>query len=497
MKGAHRLDPGLLQRTGQSTADQAETKMPSDPILTAFDRRRARAPHSPMLLSRRHAVTVDQVGTLDRVIAERIAASGAGALVGLAAVNGPSFLAGFLAIRRAGRAALLIDSRTPKAEKLRIASGLGATTMLECDRTWPRSADDMVLSPVAPEVSSGRHAEAALSNDIAAIKLTSGSTGAPRGIVTPSAALVADDAALTSTMGLADDERILTAIPLSHSYGFSSIVMPALMRDAVLVLPDEAKPLAPMIVAREREVTFFPTVPAYLQAIVRMSNPPPIPDCLRLVVSAGAPLSPATAARFVERFGQPAHVFYGASECGGICYDRTGESGLRGGLGTPVDGVSIALEPARGTVSVTSESVARGYLPDADPSLMAGRFRTRDVGHFEDGELFLTGRLDDIINMRGKKVNPREIEAVLNRLDGVRESVTLGVNQSARGAEMIRCFVACESGALTTEAVQAWCRRHLAEHKVPRSIILLDAIPKTDRGKLDRNALSRLDPGHG
>ena len=87
--------------------------------------------------------------------------------------------------------------------------------------------------------------------------------------------------------------------------------------------------------------TVFPTVPAYLQALLRMSQPPPWPASLRLCLTAGAPLPPATAAQFREFSGRPVHVFYGASECGGICYDRSGDAGERGTVGTPVEGVSI------------------------------------------------------------------------------------------------------------------------------------------------------------
>lgn len=461
-----------------------------------------------MLLSVHHEASVEDVDHLAQAAAGMLAAGGVGvgALVGLAAVNGPGFLAGFLAIRRAGGAALLFDGHTPEAEKIRIASSLGATAMLNSPRAWPQDENDFMISPVEADSATRRHTEKLLTPDVAVVKLTSGSTGAPRGIITPSAALVADDAALTSTMGLADNERILAAIPMSHSYGLSSVVMPALMRDAVLVLSEEANPFAPLVVARDKKVTFLPTAPAYLQAIVKMSNPPPLPDCLRLVISAGAPLKSCTATRFQEVFGQPVHVFYGASECGGISFDRTGNGGQRGSLGTPVDGVRIELEPIQGqetdepgtdgrcTVSVASGAVARCYLPDTDPGLSEGRFRTRDLGVFRVGELFLGGRLDQMINVRGKKVNPREVEAVLSRLDGVEEAVTLGILPPGADEKIVRCFVACQSGRLTHETVQTWCRRHLAEHKVPRSIVLLDEIPKTPRGKLDRAALLKLGP---
>ena len=76
-----------------------------------------------------------------------------------------------------------------------------------------------------------------------------------------------------------------------------------------------------------------------------MSQPPALADVVRLVISAGAILPGALAARFREAYGQPMHVFYGSSECGGICYDREGGAAERGTVGTPVDGVRISLQP--------------------------------------------------------------------------------------------------------------------------------------------------------
>lgn len=474
----------------------------TDPILAAFDRRRQRCPEAPLLISGRHEVSVEEIDALARTVGARLEEGEvrAGAMVGLVAPNGAGFLAGLLAIRRARSAALLFDERTPEAERSRVARALGVAAILQCHRVRPQTADDLSLLRSAHGT---KEAATSLPPEIAVVKLTSGSTGRPRGILTPSIALVADDEALAATMGLVANERILAAIPMSHSYGLSSVVMPALMRESVLVLPRADNPFDPLIVARSRRATFFPTVPSYLQALIRMSSPPRAPSSLRLIVSAGAPLKPVTAVRFREIYDRPVHVFYGASECGGISFDRTGTAGERGSLGLPVQGVRITLEPLgegepgdRGTVTVTSPAVAQAYLPDTDPCLAGGRFRTCDVASLRDGELFLEGRLDDLVIVRGKNVNPREVETVLSQLEGVEEVVTLGVPVPGQEDRILRSFIACRPGHLTCETVQTWCRRHLAEYKVPRSVVLLEEIPRTDRGKLDRIALLGLEPGN-
>ena len=483
---------------------------PQDPILHAFERIVRRDPLAPLVVSPAQRATVEDVDALSRaagaVLADcngrAFAPFAPGTAVGLAAANGPGFLASVLALRRAGLAVLLLDARTPDAEALRILGSLGAPALLRCPAGWPAGPADWTLTETAlttpgdgvPEIEGAGF-----------VKLTSGSTGAPRGIATPSAALMADDAALTAAMGLGPADRLLATIPLSHSYGLSSLAVPALVRGSLLVIPEEGSVYDPFVTATRLGATFYPTVPAYLDALVRTSDPPPRPDCLRLVITAGAPLAAATSARFRERFGVPVHVFYGSSECGGICYDREGGAAERGTVGSPVEGVRVTLEPVDpkhgeggeiemeiGIVTVESPAVSLGYLPEPDERLGGGRFRTGDLAAWQNGELVLRGRLDDVVNVKGKKVDPREVEGVLAQLTGVDEAAVLGVAAAGRNGEVLRAVVACRPGRLTAEDVVGWCRSRLSAHKVPRSVILVDALPRNARGKLDRSALLAL-----
>lgn len=462
--------------------------MTPDPILRAFDLLTRRDPAASLVVSPERRATVGGVDALARAAGRLLAEAGLppGAVVGLAAANGPGFLASLLAVRRAGLAALLLDAQTPDAEALRIVHALGAASLLRCRAGWPRGPEDWEWTGAE----GGLHLP-----DAAVVKLTSGSTGLPRGIATPTSALLADDAALTASMGLRPDDRLLTTIPLSHSYGLSSLTVPALARGTLLVLPEEKSVYDPFVAAERTGATFFPTVPAHLDALVRMAEPPPLPASLRLVITAGAPLSPATSERFREVFGIPVHVFYGASECGGICYDREGGAAERGTVGAPVEGVRVDLE-GEGIITVESAAVASGYVPEGGSCLGGGRFQASDLGAWKDGELALGGRVDDLVNIKGKKVNPREIESVIGRLAEVDEVAVLGVSIPGRPGEILRAVIACPPGSLTAEDVVAWCRTHLSAHKVPRSVLLVPALPRTPRGKLDRLALQG-SPGRG
>ena len=447
-----------------------------------------------MVVASARRATFGDIDSMSRAIAERISAARieSGCLMGFAAPNGPAFLAGFLALRRASQTALLLDPISPPADRRRALSVLGAKMVLECEKAWPSSISDFRLVPV------GRGPALPLRPEIAAIKLTSGSTGAPRGVAMRSETLLADEAALAVTMGFRDDDRLLSAIPLSHSYGFTTLALSALVRGLTLVLPADNGPFGALTAAAELGATVFPTVPAYIRGVLKMSRPPAWPSIVRLVISAGAILPAATAAQFRHTYGQPVHVFYGSSECGGICYDREGNAAERGTVGTPVEGVRISLKSpdhegadARRIV-VESAGVGETYLPEPDPRLAEGCFETSDVGTWHGGELALLRRVDRVINMRGRKVDPSEVEEVLAALDGVVEAVVIGIAPPDRREEIVRAVVACPVGRFNYEDIAAWCRSRLAEYKVPRSVVFVDAIPRTSRGKIDRAALLDL-----
>ncbi len=466
-----------------------------DGIVGAFARLVARRASDEAVVSPGRRATFGEIDSLSRALSEQIAAEPIerGRLVGLAAPNGPAFLAGFLALRRAGQAVLLLDPRAPFEDWRRALTVLGTTAVLECKSAWPSSTADFRLSHQGAEPG-----ERILLGEIAAVTLTSGSTGVPRGVAMRTGALLADEAALASSMGLRDDDRLLATIPMSHSYGFTTLALSALVRGLTLVLPADEGPFAPLAAARQLLATVFPTVPAYVQGLLKMSRPPAWPGVVRLVISAGAILPSALAGRFRETYGQPIHVFYGSSECGGICYDREGRAAERGTVGTPVDGVRISLRPlteeggVEGLVVVESASVGATYLPEPDPRLCAGRFETSDVAAWAGDELALRRRVDRIINVRGRKVDPSEVERVLAALPGVEEAVVIGLDSHDRRDEVVRAVVACPSGRLGYEDVVSWCRPRLAVHKVPRSVVIVDAIPRTPRGKIDRMALLEL-----
>src|SRR5207248_3149399 len=131
-------------------------------------------------------------------------------------------------------------------------------------------------------------------------------------------------------------------IPISHSDGFSNLLTPLIARGVPMVLSRDRMPRAVLVDLATTNATIFPGMPLFYQAFCEMEDVPALPK-LRLCISAGAPLAVTVARQFRQKFKMPIHSFYGASECGGICYDRVGTDELDGFVGRPKEGVDVEL----------------------------------------------------------------------------------------------------------------------------------------------------------
>src|SRR6058998_2919330 len=226
-----------------------------------------------------------------------------------------------------------------------------------------------VPSGAAPDISRLRTADATPDwgeNPPSLLKLTSGTTAAPRAIRLRSHQLLADCNQICDTMGISGNDLNFGVIPVSHSYGFSNLLTPLIARGVPLVLSRDRTPRAVLADLARTGATVFPGTPAFYQAFSDIGDVPPLPK-LRLCISAGAPLSSAVAKKFFEKFNQPIHSFYGASECGGICYDHQGTTFEDGFVGQPMQGVEVELHDPTESASqirVRSAAVSDGYFPE-------------------------------------------------------------------------------------------------------------------------------------
>src|SRR5437016_4209018 len=324
------------------------------------------------------------------------------------------------------------------------------------------------------------------------LKLTSGTTAAPRAIRFGSEQLLADCNQICDTMGISDVDLNFGVIPISHSYGFSNLLIPLIARGVPMVLSRERLPRAVLADLARTNATVFPGMPVFYQAFCEMEDVPALPQ-LRLCISAGAPLATAAARQFRQKFGLLIHSFYGASESGGMCYDRAGQNEEEGFVGQAVKGVAIEMvdpDAPASRIRVRSTAVGDGYFPKSDEAkLGGGRFVPDDLLKKTATGFRIVGRTSDVINVAGKKVNPAEVEAHLLRFSGVRQAVVFGRASVLRNEEVAACVVA--SPGVSEAQLLEFCRRELSGWQVPKRVFIVDAIPVTERGKISRRELAR------
>jgi acyl-CoA synthetase (AMP-forming)/AMP-acid ligase II len=318
------------------------------------------------------------------------------------------------------------------------------------------------------------------------LKLTSGTTAAPRAVRFRAAQLHADAENICATMGITAADVNFGAIPFSHSYGFSNLVTPLLTHGVPLVATEERLPRALWQGVQRSGATVFPGLPVFFEKMAALDEARE-GSRLRLCISAGAPLLASVAGAFTRSFGLKIHSFYGSSECGGICYDRSDEPNYDDGwVGQPMEGVRLELTGQR--IAVHSAAVGDGYFPTPDPEVLGGgRFVPGDLVEERKGGYAIIGRSTDVINIAGRKLNPGEIEGRIAAFPGVRQVVVFGVPSALRGEEPVACV--CGAG-IDVAALQRHCREQLSAWQMPRDFWIVDEIPVSDRGKVSRAKLA-------
>lgn len=392
----------------------------------------------------------------------------AGQTVVLAEPNGPEWFRIFLGLLEADAVVAPLDPGEPLAAQLATATAIRAG--------WLWSGGEL-------RAVGGRRTRARDGRRV--VKLTSGSTGAPRALAFTDAQMLADGRQVCAGMDIRPDDVNFGIIPFGHSYGLGNLVVPLLAQGTAIVAGGAFLPqVVAETVARERP-TVFPAVPALLRALVAADIAPEKLASLRTVISAGAPLPPEIAEAFWVKFGRKVHSFYGSSETGGITYDRTGDAARTGrSVGAPLPGVELVFSPA-GRVVVSSPAVFTLGNRRRDARQL-GACRTPDItARVAAGEVALLGRAGRWVKIASRRLNLAEVERALKTVSGVRDAL---VTVHGGRADALAAAVATD---LPAEAVRTALTARLAGWKVPKKLLCLPAFPLTARGKTDTKALRR------
>jgi acyl-CoA synthetase (AMP-forming)/AMP-acid ligase II len=474
-------------------------------IVERFNQLRQDGPHRPLVHvpATKTTVTADDLWNLAGRQRSHLAALGAGDDHLILAVTGnrPAALSLWLACRQLGATLMPVDAGTPAAELGALAARFGGTIAIA-----PASPSESLgeVLPFPGDLSAirigGVEAKPDVYKGAAALKLTSGSTGLPKAAFTLESQLVEDAAHVTAAMDIRPQDTQIAVIPLSHAYGLGNLVLPLLLQGTAIVLREAFVPQQVLSDAATYNARVFPGVPFMFAHFATNVAADSWPRNLNSLISAGAPLERQTAMAFADTFGIKIHSFYGASETGGISFDDCPDLDGPPTVGRAMPGVTITLRPEEGApadggrVHVASDAVASGYAGvDAGEGdgFVNGGFMTGDFGRFDSHcRLILTGRVSSFINVAGKKVQPEEVEQVLRSMPGIDDVRVLGAADPARGQQVVACVVTRTDVAAA--AIRHFCVARLATHKVPRSVVRLESIPLTDRGKTDRAKLEAL-----
>ncbi|HEX6355315.1 amino acid adenylation domain-containing protein [Actinophytocola sp.] len=484
--------------------------VPAGDVAERVAERVRHAPDAVAVVHGTTELTYRELDALAERLANRLAAGGVGPedVVALVLPREPGLIVAMLAVLKAGAAFLPIDLGNPPERIAFLLDDSGACRVVTDAATRPvLPADAAVLlvedgpddQPPVPR----RKADPA---NPAYVIYTSGSTGTPKGVVEPLSALCNMIADNIPRYGMHENSRVLQLVSPGVDASVADI-WPALVAGGTLVLAPPAAELpfdrlAGML--REERITHIALPPALLANVPEIE----LPDLETILVG-----GEDTDQRLCRRWGPGRRLLnmYGPTEAGvGTSGSRPLTGDDRPDMGTPLRNVRVyvldddlrpAIPGTAGELFVTGAGLARGYL--RRPGLTADRFvpcpygppgarmyRTGDLVRWRpDGMLEYVGRVDDQIKIRGARIEPGEVEAVLTALDGIDAAVVVA-DQGPRGRKRLLAYVVAENGAsVDPDAVRGFAQRSLPNHMIPDTVIVLPAIPLTPAGKVDRRAL--------
>ena len=341
-------------------------------------------------------------------------------------------------------------------------------------------------------------------DDLAAMLYSSGTTGRPKGVMLTHRNLAANAESLVAAWGFSGADRLLHALPMFHVHGLFVALHCALLSGASMRFLPRFD--ARMVMRYLPECTVFMGVPTYYTRLLGERDfDAETCRSMRLFVAGSAPLLPETFSAFRERTGHTILERYGMTETGMNTSNPLHGERRMGSVGLPLPGVSVRVadqtsgeempSASVGELQIKGDNVFKGYwkAPEktAEEFTTDGWFRTGDLGVIaEDGYVSIVGRAKDLIISGGLNVYPKEVELCIDEMRGVEESAVVGVQHTDLG-EAVTAFVKRASGkvAVSEADVIAHVKANLANFKVPKRVLFVDALPRNAMGKVQKSLL--------
>jgi acyl-CoA synthetase (AMP-forming)/AMP-acid ligase II len=343
-------------------------------------------------------------------------------------------------------------------------------------------------------------------DDLAEIVYTSGSTGAPKGVMLSHGNLSTNMEAIVEYLHMTEQDRMLAILPFPYIYGKSLLLTQLLVGGSIVIDNRFTYPNTVLETLRDLECTGFAGVPATFSILLRRSTLSQMSfPSLRYVTQAGGALAPDLITETSAAFS-PAlfYVMYGATEAAPrLSYlepDRLVDK--LGSIGKALTGIELKVLDDDGTelpqgdvgeIGARGPNIMKGYWKDPEGTAKAlrhGYYYTGDLARMdEDGYFFVVGRKSEIVKVKGFRVSPYEIENVIVSIDGVREVAVVGVQDPIFG-ESLKAFIATDgTNSLDERGLMRILADRLPPYKVPGSVEFMDVLPKNPAGKIDRALL--------
>ena len=340
-------------------------------------------------------------------------------------------------------------------------------------------------------------------DDLAAILYTSGTTGRPKGAMLTQRNLASNAVALHHIWGFRPDDVVLHALPVFHTHGLFVATNCVLANGTGMIFLPRFDPVA--VLDQLPRTTVFMGVPTFYTRLLAEPGLD-VERCrhMRLFISGSAPLLASTHDEFRERTGHRILERYGMTETSMITSNPLDGERRPGTVGFPLPDVEVRVTAADtgaelpdgdvGGIEVRGPNVCAGYWRQPERSAAErtadGFFRTGDVGMIDaDGYLHIVGRSKDLIISGGLNVYPKEVEAVLDELDGIVESAVIGVPDADFGEAVVAVVVPAVGAVVEPDAVRSAARTKLAGFKVPKRVVVVDDLPRNAMGKVEKAKL--------
>jgi long-chain acyl-CoA synthetase len=329
---------------------------------------------------------------------------------------------------------------------------------------------------------------------------STGSTGRSKRITRSHQQLLDEYNTVASLLQITHQDRILAAVPMCHSYGFMNAMIHGFLSGAALFpVKDFFVRDVVRLIERER-ITSFPGVPVMYQQLAEFSGTADL-SSIRCARSTGAPLTADTIRSVMEKYGVAIYQQYGSTETGMISINLGADwETPPTTVGHAIPGVTIDIVdddrkpvPLGTTGNVAIRSVYASSCYDGDPVesdsyFEAGAFYPGDQGSLDQcGRLELRGRTRRFVNVAGNKVDPMEIELLLQGHPAVSAAIVVGIADAA-GGEKVKALVVLKSSTTERELFD-YCRSKVADFKCPRVIEFRDEVPRNPMGKVVRKEL--------